>query len=546
MKKILKYLHWLWNYSQGIRLALTFNSLLGICSVSISLFFIYVCKKLVDIATHTANGSLMSYTCLMLGALSIQLLLSALTIRFGNSTSARMTNLIRHRIYSHLMESRWYGKGKMHSGDQLNRLEQDVNTVSDTICSSLPSCLVTGFQLIAAFIFLWHLNSSLAWTLIFIMPCFLLFSKLFFRKMRKLTADIRKTDSNVQSHIQESLQHRPILQSLEQVPRMETRLSSLQSTLYSQIMRRTRFSIFSRTIVGAAFSAGYTLAFLWGIYGIEKGTCTFGIMTAFLQLVGQVQRPTLQLTKQIPSFIYTTTAIDRLGELEAAPLEEHGHPMRISGCAGLRFEDVTFHYADGQRNVANHFSYDFPPGSRTAILGETGAGKSTLFRLILALLIPQTGHIYLYNKQNERVRISAMTRCNFVYVPQGNTLFSGSIRDNLLLGNPQATEEDMRKTLETAVADFVYDLPQGLDTICGEQGSGLSEGQAQRIAIARGLLRPGSILLLDEFSSSLDNETEQKLMQNLLAYDAEKTMLFITHREQIANYCHHILRVNRS
>lgn len=546
MEKIIGYLRWLWRFSRGIRLSLTINSLLGILSVCVSLYFIYICKKLVDIATRTVDGSLSLYTWLMIGALAVQLVISALSIHFGNTTSARMTNQIRYRIYSYLMESRWFGKEKMHTGDQLNRLEQDVNTVSDTICSSLPSCLVTGFQLLAAFLFLWNMDATLAWTLIFIMPCFLLFSKLFFRKMRRLTADIRSTDSRVQAHIQESLQHRTTLQSLEQVPRMETRLFSLQSVLYGQVMRRTRFSIFSRTVVGIAFSAGYTLAFLWGIYGIYKGTCTFGIMTAFLQLVGQVQRPTLQLTKQIPSFIYTTTSIDRLKELEASPLEEQGSVRKLNGVAGIRFEDVSFHYPDSTHNVTNHFSYNFKPGSRTAILGETGSGKSTLFRLILGLLQPQTGAISIYNTEGEKSYVSALTRCNFVYVPQGNTLFSGSIRDNLLLGKPDASEEEMERVLRIATADFVFDLPKGLNTICGEKGSGLSEGQAQRIAIARGLLRPGSILLLDEFSASIDSCTEQRLMNNLLSFDANKTMIFITHREEIADYCHQILKINRN
>lgn len=546
MRKILCYLRWLWRYSQGIRLALAVNSLLGIVSVSISLYFIFICKKLVDIATHTTHGPLLLYTWLMAGTLVAQLVVSALSIHFGNATSAKMNNQIRYRIYSYLMESRWFGKEKMHTGDQLNRLEQDVNTVSDTICSSLPSCLVTGYQLLAAFLFLWHMDATLAWTLIFIMPCFLLFSKLFFRRMRRLTADIRSTDSRVQSHIQESLQHRTTLQSLEQVPHMETRLFSLQSILLGQVMRRSRFTIFSRTVVGIAFSAGYALAFLWGIYGIYKGTCTFGLMTAFLQLVGQVQRPTLQLTKQIPSFIYTTTSIDRLRELESTPLEERGTAHRLKGVAGIRFENVSFHYPDSSHNVTAHFSYDFKPGSRTAILGETGAGKSTLFRLVLGLLHPQEGNIYLYNNVGENYTVNALTRCNFVYVPQGNTLFSGSIRNNLLLGKSEATEEEMKHVLRVATADFVFDLPDGLDTVCGEQGSGLSEGQSQRIAIARGLLRPGSILLLDEFSSSIDNETEHRLMHNLLTYDASKTMIFITHREEIADYCHQILRISRN
>ena len=191
------------------------------------------------------------------------------------------------------------------------------------------------------------------------------------------------------------------------------------------------------------------------------------------------------------------------------------------------------------------FSYDFHPGSLTVIVGETGVGKSTLIKLILSLVQPNEGKISIYNGQDV-VEVSPQTRCNFSYVPQGNTLFSGTIRDNLLIGNPNATEEDMRSALHTAVADFVFSLPDGLDTVCGEQGMGLSEGQAQRIAIARGLLRPGNILLLDEPSSALDGETEHELLKRLAAEVKDKTVVMITHREKIAGLCSEVVRMEET
>ena len=197
-----------------------------------------------------------------------------------------------------------------------------------------------------------------------------------------------------------------------------------------------------------------------------------------------------------------------------------------------------------QITVSVHL-FDFAPGSRTAIVGETGVGKSTLIRLMLALLRPVGGLLKLYNEQLEEVEISARTRRNLVYVPQGNSLFSGTIRENLLLGDPEADEARLKEVLHCAAADFVLELPDGLETLCGEQGSGLSEGQAQRIAIARALLRPGSILLLDEFSSSLDPATEERLMERLTAAAPDKTMIFITHREKIAQYCTGTLSLER-
>ena len=264
-----------------------------------------------------------------------------------------------------------------------------------------------------------------------------------------------------------------------------------------------------------------------------------------MQLVGQIQSPTVNLTKQIPAFIHASTSIDRLNELDKIPTEEISRHRMLTGIAGIRLTDISFRYQQGDRDIFAHFSYNFTPGSRTAIVGETGAGKSTMIRLMLSLLHPQQGQIELYNRQGDTITMDAGSRCNLVYVPQGNSLLSGTIRDNLLLGNPEATDKQMLEALHIACADFVSDLPQGLDSHCGEQGAGLSEGQAQRIAIARGLLRPGSILLLDEFSSSLDTDTESTLIQRLLQTQQHKTMIFITHREKILHYCNNVIKLAR-
>jgi ABC-type bacteriocin/lantibiotic exporter with double-glycine peptidase domain len=367
---------------------------------------------------------------------------------------------------------------------------------------------------------------------------------MFFRKLRALTERIRKQDAEVQQLMQENLQKRIVVLTLIGTERVLTRLGILQKDVLDQTVTRINYNAVARAFMILGFLGGYAAAFIWGVVGIRDGVVTYGMMTAFLQLVGQVQRPLVNLTRQIPSFIYSTTSIDRLMELEDAPKEEVGEPVKLQGAAGIRVENLAYRYPDGKRMILKDMNFDFPPLSRTAIVGETGSGKSTLIRLMLALLKPVDGRVVLYDGAQE-VTASAATRCNLVYVPQGNTLFSGTVRENLLMGNPDATEEEMRSALETAVADFVFTLPDGMETRCGEGGAGLSEGQAQRIAIARGLLRPGSILLLDEFSSSLDPETEAKLMDNLTKKAAGKTMIFITHRERIAGMCERTCRIDR-
>lgn len=272
-------------------------------------------------------------------------------------------------------------------------------------------------------------------------------------------------------------------------------------------------------------------------------TLTFGGMTAFLQLVNRIQGPARDLTRLAPVFVGVFTAAERLMELEENPLEEQGDPIPLTAPCGVRLEHITYAYDDGDSNVIEQLDFDFYPGSCTAVLGETGAGKTTLIRLILALLHPNEGKVILYNQQ-ERKELSPLMRCNFVYVPQGNTLMSGTIRDNLRLGKLNATEEEIKAALEMSCASFVMELPDGLDTVCTEAGGGLSEGQAQRISIARALLRNRPIMLFDEATSALDPETERQLLHNILS-NHDKTVIFITHRPAVVDYCDQTLHLQK-
>lgn len=538
-------LKWLWHTARSYRMQAGINAVLGCTSVFLDFAFIWATKMAIDIATQKQAGTLQTAAIFLIGIMLLEILVGFTNRWIRAILGVRAQNKMQQHIFGQLLNSDWSSLQQKHTGDMLNRLERDVTDVVNVITETLPSMLAVCVRLVGAFLFLYSMDSFLACAVIIILPVFILLSKAYVRKMRGLTRGIRNTDSQIQSVLQETLQHKMVIKTLELSAFMAKRLDMIQQLLRKQVKGRTVYSSFSGTMLNIGFGSCYLIAFLWGSGRLMDGSITYGMMMAFIQLVGQIQGPFRDMTRFIPVLISSLTATERLMELEELPKEEQGEPVRLSGNLGIRAENISFTYPGGRRTILSDFSHDFTPGSSTAILGETGAGKTTLIRLILGLVHPEKGRIFLYNKDGEAA-CSPLTRCNIVYVPQGNTLFSGTIRDNLRLGNPHATEAEMKQALQTACADFVFELSDGLDTHCHEMGGGLSEGQAQRIAIARALLRQGSILLLDEATSALDAVTEKQLLLNLQTQAQDKTLLFVTHRPEVLSHCSQTLRLIRN
>ncbi len=577
MRILKNYIKYLWKATEGFHRQTALRVLLGILRVGFILVFIWLSKTAVDCATGrtpASDSTLIMWFGLMILAMLSEVMLSQWVRYIEARSIMQLNNRLNRRFFNTLMDMPFVqGRQGFHSGDMINRMTLDVRTLSNFALSQLPSLFVLLFQLLGAFLFLSFLNPWLALAPVIIMPVCMIASKLYFRRQRRLVAEIRQGESDMQISIQEGLKHRMVLKTLQCVPVIDSRIGDIQQNLDSTNREQTRLSNLSGGLVRLGFVLGYLVAFGWSIFSLRAGLITFGTMTAFIQLVNRIQHPIAGISSYIPWFIKTSVAIDRLREIDTLPRSDaspsgpeaaSAEPVGEAGLStvpnpepnpepaprsgenlGIRISGLSFRYEPDTDNIYSGFSHDFPPGSRTLIVGATGAGKTTLIKLLLGLLKPDAGSIEIYNEHQSRP-VSASTISNFVYVPQGNSLLPGSIRENLRLAAPDATDSRIAEALHIAVADFVYALPLGLDTPCDEAGGGLSEGQAQRIAIARALLRPGSIMLLDEFNSALDVETAETLMRRLSESRPDSTIIIIAHhRTAIAPYCDTILPIHK-
>lgn len=534
---------WLWLAWKGNRTQAMINAIIGLLGVMVSLTVVWGMQHAIDISSHVISGSIVM-AVVVLGILFFaDFGLHVASIWVRNLLGIKAQNRMQQQLLDRMLRSEWKGRDSYHSGDVLNRLEFDVTNVVTFLTETIPNSLSTLTLFIGAFTYLALMDWRLAIVIIAMVPFFILLSRVYVRQMRRLVKDVRTSDSKVQSVLQESIQHRVLIKTLESDDFIVNRLETTQNKLRKKVVKKTKFSIFSSTVLQFGFVLGYLIAFAWAAFRLSAGTLTFGGMTAFLQLVNKIQSPARQLTQLVPAFVSVFTAAERLMELEEVPLEKQGDAIELEAPCGIKLNNISYQYFDADTPVIKDLSFDFHPGSCTAVLGETGSGKTTLIRILLALLKPTSGSVEIYGRE-ERMNLNPLMRTNFVYVPQGNTLMSGTIRENLKMGKENATEEEMNKALKKSCAAFVLNLPNGLDTVCSEQGGGLSEGQAQRIAIARSLLRDKSIMIFDEATSALDPETEKQLLKNILAHH-DKTVIFITHRPAVVEYCNQVLTIEK-
>ena len=534
---------WLWKALRGNRLQACLNASVGLIGVALSLMSVWAMQRAIDTASGAREGSIYWAIALMAVIILAEFGVGISRVWIRNILGVKAQNRMQQQLVARLLRSQWQGREAMHSGDIINRLEEDVRQVVTFLTETLPSVLSTLAMFFGSFFYLLDMDVVLACITVGILPLFAAISRIYIAYMRRYSREVRQTDSKIQGLLTETMQHRMLVKTMEAEDQMLRRLDRTQTVLRQWVRKRTKFSVISHFFINIGFSLGYLIAFLWGALRLHAGTLTFGGMTAFLQLVNRIQGPARDITRLAPAFVSVFTATERLMELEDNPEEEQGEPLAVAAPCGISFEGVTFYYDDVQQQpVVKEMNYNFAPATCTAVMGQTGSGKTTLIRLLLSLVYPKEGHIFIYNDKGRKEELSPRHRCNFVYVPQGNTLLSGTLRENLRLGNPDATDEEMLEALRLACADFIDDLPEGLDTQFSEHGGGLSEGQAQRISIARALLRPGSIMLLDEATSALDTQTELRVLENILQRH-RRTVIIVTHRQAAVDYCSQILQI---
>ncbi len=506
----------------------------------LSLRFTIASKNVLDIATRQAEGSLKN-ACIVLAALLLIQLLVQVAISFINvHANVSLDIALKKSVFKTLISRDYLSVSKYHSGELLNRLTSDINVIIGGIISIIPNLCLLLTSIIGGFIILYRLDSFFALIILVVGPCLLICGRLYSKRFKTLHKECQTADGRVRSFMQEALQNLIVIKSFNNQNDMLDRSQKLQKEAYKLKVKRVKISTFAHICMYITFNAGYYFALAYGAYKLSLGLMTFGTITAMLQLVGKIQAPFKDISSMIPQFFSVSASVERIIELEQLP-DEAGLEDKCSydDLKSINFKNVSFAY-DESMLVLDNISFSINKGEFVVIGGESGIGKSTAIKLMLGIITQQKGSIYLDTYSGD-VNIGVGTRDLFAYVPQGNLILSGTIRENVSFGKKDASDEDIIKALKLAqIWDYVSTLENGLDTLLGEKGLGLSEGQVQRISIARALLYDAPILLLDEATSALDEKTEIQLLKALKTM-TDKTCIIISHKKAAFDFCDKVI-----
>ncbi|HEX2946629.1 MAG TPA: ABC transporter ATP-binding protein [Clostridia bacterium] len=518
--------------------------IIGVISSLTTVFVALESKKLFDSAQYGKIDPLIRSGLAIIGIVLLQTIMQSLLTIYSSKISTSLANKLRQKLFEKLSRVQWIGFSKFHSGDLLTRMTSDIDTVVNGITSVVPGMISFFFTLCASIVVLAVFDPLLALFAFILGPLTLIFTKLYSNKLSEYHLRIQETESKIRGFIQECLKNMHIVKSFRLEGESSSTLSNLHGKKLGWVIRRSKVNAVSSAILTLGYWLGFLLATLWGSIQLSKGNATFGTITVYLQLVGQIQAPFEGLAYSIPQVIVMYASAGRLIKLYELEDESMSGETPQWSSAGIHAEELEFRY-DEETVILKNTSFDIKPGELVAVVGASGEGKTTLIRLLLSLLKPSRGTLCYYNPDtHEKINTDTVTRSLASYVPQGNTLFSGTIAENVMLGNKEAGMEEMIKALKDAcIWDFIDSLPDKADTVLGENGYGLSEGQAQRISIARALLSKKPVLILDEATSALDSETELEVLRSIASIKPLPTCIIITHRKAALDFCSRILKI---
>ncbi len=545
---------WLLKYILNYKKEVFLYIVVGVFGIAMGLGSSVASKYLIDAVVSPGKDSeqIITSAAMVIGMAVTQILISSATSRITTVVGTRINNQIRSNIYENIVFSRWEEINKYHSGDLINRLEGDVSVVSNSIISFVPSVFTRVAQFVGCLVIVLYYDPIMVIFALMSAPFFILSSRFTTKMMRKYSIESREMNGKILSYGEESMQNLQTIKAFDLTRKYTKNFKILLESYRKVKLDYDKFSIIltiCMSIIGLIVSYS---CYGWGVYRLWQGAITYGTMTLFLQISGSLTSSFTTIVALFPSAISIATAAGRIMEVTSLASEKDEDKekalalMDTAHNKGVKItaDNLSYSYKDSSKKVITNASFEASPGETIALIGPSGEGKTTLLRLILGLMEPDTGAVEM-TIDGKRLKVSDSTRRFCSYVPQGNTVFSGTIKENLLLVNDGATDEEIINALKIADAwDFVRVLPLGIDTVIGERGVNFSEGQVQRISIARAVLRNANVLVMDEATSALDSETEGKVLTNLMESNPLRTCIITTHRPSMLQYCDRIYRID--
>ena len=539
---------WIWGYTKRYRRAVWFYTILGVASSTLGLVSAVASKYSIDIITGYDSDHLWFIVTVMVASALVGLLLRSVTSRISTKISLRVNNDIQAQVFDRLLGADWRSLNAFASGDLLSRLSTDVGSVSSSAIRWLPDLIVTAYTFAATLAVILHYDWVMALLALASAPFLLLTSRRLIRGMRTHQQEVRQVGSRLMSYETETLHNLDAIKGFGITGRYGRGFRRRQEEFRRASLDYNLFSIRTEILLPLLGSAVQMAAFGYCLYLLWSGKILYGTMTLFLSQGAKLSSAFNALVRTVPSFLSASVSARRIRDLYALEpepvLPDDGLDSLASQGFTVAVEDAGYAYVPHQP-VLTHADFRAAPGETVALVGPSGGGKTTMIRLLLGLIRPAEGRAYLQAADGRQVEVNAGLRRYFSYVPQGNTLLSGTIADNLRMVKPDASDAQLQAALEAACAwDFVSAMDGGLEASVGEHGHGLSEGQAQRIAIARALLRDAPVLLLDEATSALDVATERTILRNLAARYPHKTCIVTTHRPTVISLCRRVYQVS--